>query len=308
MNELISIPRLSGSANPSGVDRKLSFERNSFELSVLETVEQATLQQSFSEPIFYNLIRGKKVMHFKDELPFDYLPGNTMIVPPNIEMEVFFPESSLLNPTQCLSLTIDRAKIASSLSLLNEQFPRADGRHWKLQMSHYSLMFNEDISKLIFKLYRLVQQSTLEAGIIAELTLTELLVLLFQNQNLAELNTIPAGKPGGTLSDIVNYIQQHLDDPLPIEMLARHAAMSKTSLFRAFKREFNLSPIDYINKERINKAKRLIRDHPELNISEIGYQVGIFNPNYFARIFKQLAGMSPTAYKMLCNHGNSHLS
>lgn len=271
---------------------------NSFELSVLETMKTATVQQSFSEPIFYNLIRGKKVMRFSNESPFEYLPGNTMIVPPNMEMEVFFPDSSIQNPTQCLSLTIDRVKIANSLSLLNEQFPRADGRSWKLQMNHYSLMFNEDISKLIFKLYRLVQQNTQEAGIIAELTLTELLVLLFQNQNLAELDSPQTGKTGSTLSDIISYIQQHLEEPLPVEMLARQAAMSKTSLFRAFKREFNLSPIEYINKERIGRARRLIRDHPELNISEIGYLVGIFNPNYFARIFKQLAGISPTAYKL----------
>jgi AraC family transcriptional regulator of arabinose operon len=298
MPHSLSIPLHSLSPNEGGVDRKRSFAMNSFELSVLETVEVAEIHQTFTEPIFYNMIQGKKIMRFNNELPFEYLPGNTMIVPPSLSMEVQFPDASPTNPTQCVSLTIDRVKIANSLSLLNERFPREDGKLWQLQMNRHSLMFNEDISELIFKLYRLVQQNSQEAGIIAELTLTELLVLLFQNQNLSELETASSSKVAGTLADVVRFIQTHLDTPLPVNMLAKQSAMSKTSLFRAFKREFNLSPVEYINKERINRAKTLIRNHPELNISEIGYLVGIFNPNYFARIFKQLTGLSPTAFKM----------
>lgn len=277
------------------VDSKRSFGMDSFELSILETVENATIHQIFSEPIFYNLLKGKKIMRVGNEEPFDYLPGKTMIVPPQLEMEVNFPDASLQNPTQCLSLTIDSEKIAGSLSLLNERHPRLDGKPWHLSMKNYSLLFNEDISQLIFKLYNLAPKNTQEARIIAELTLTELLVLLFQNQNLSEASK--QAEDPGTLAQLIHYIKENLDRSLTIDTLSHEASMSNTSLFRAFKRELNISPIDYVNKARVDKAKRLIKSNPELRIAEIGYSVGFSNPNYFTRTFKQYANTSPSAYK-----------
>ncbi|PUZ22052.1 AraC-type DNA-binding protein [Chitinophaga costaii] len=279
-----------------GVDSKRSFGMDSFELSILETVERATIQQTFSEPIFYNLLKGKKIMRLGNDQPFEYLPGNTMIVPPQLEMEVNFPDATLKNPTQCLSLTIDREKIAESLNLLNERHPRLDGKPWHLSMKNYSLLFNEDISQLIFKLYHLAPQHTQEARIIAELTLTELLVLLFQNQNLSD-ESFSEMDNTGTLAQVIHYIRENLDSSLTIDSLSQQASMSNTSLFRAFKRELNISPIDFINKARVEKAKKIIRNNPDVRMAEIGYAVGFSNPNYFTRIFKQYANLSPTAYK-----------
>ncbi len=270
---------------------------DSFELSVLETFEKATVRQVFPEPIFYNLLRGKKIMTFGNENPFDYLPGKTMIVPPRMEMEVFFPDSSPQNPTECLSLTIDRFKIAESLALLNERYPRLDGRLWQLSMKNYSLINNVEISKLIFKLYKLAPQNSQEARIIAELTLTELLILLFQNRNLAEDEALNTAASGSTLQHLLVFIHDNLDRNLTISMLAKQTSMSNTSLFRTFKKEFNISPVEYINKARIKKTKQLLKNRPDMNISAISYAVGFNNPNYFTRTFKQHSLISPMEFK-----------
>lgn len=300
-NNLVQIPIQH--PTQKGVDQRKTYGMDSFELSVLETFENATVTQSFPEPIFYNLLRGKKVMKFQNEQPFDYLPGSTMIVPARLQMEVNFPDTTLINPTQCLSLTIDRMKIASSLSLLNERYPRLDGKLWHLSMQHYSMIDNDEISKLIFKLYNLAHLNTQEARIIAELTLTELLVLLFQNQNLAELKSSDM-TTNGVLNDIVRFIQDNIDMELSVELLAQKAAMSKTTLFRTFKREFNISPIDFVNKTRIEKAKSLMENIPNLSISEISYSVGFNNPNYFSKIFKQYIQQSPTDFRKETNLQN----
>ncbi|QES88399.1 helix-turn-helix domain-containing protein [Rhizosphaericola mali] len=277
--------------NTEPADNKRSFGMESFELSVLETFETTTIKQRFQEPIFYNLLRGKKLMKFKNDIPIEYLPGSTMIVPPNLEMEVNFPDSSLVNPTQCLSLTIDKMKIASSLSLLNERYPRLDGQLWQLSMKDYSVFTNEEISSLIYKLYHLANQNTQEARIIAELTLTELLVLLFQSQNRKDLFL---NNSFGALNDLVRYIQDNLDSELTIAFLSQQMSMSKTTLFRTFKREFNITPLEYINKARIERAKRILIEQPHLTIAEISYLVGFENPNYFTRLFKQYLHTTPT--------------
>ncbi|MDE1191753.1 MAG: AraC family transcriptional regulator N-terminal domain-containing protein [Arachidicoccus sp.] len=281
----------------TNVDRKQSFAMDSFELSVLETFEKATVRQVFPEPIFYNLLRGKKIMTFGNENSFDFLPGKTMIVPAKMQMEVFFPESSHQNPTECLSLTIDRFKIAESLALLNERYPRLDGRLWQLSMKNYSLINSVEISKLIFKLYKLAPQNSQEARIIAELTLTEILILLFQNQNLTEDEALNASVSGSTLQHLLVFIHDNLDCNLTISMLAKQTSMSNTSLFRIFKKEFNVSPVEYINKARINKAKQLLKNCPDMNISAISYAVGFNNPNYFTRTFKQHNLISPMDFR-----------
>lgn len=282
--------------NTEPADNKRSFGMDSFELSVLETFESATIKQSFNEPIFYNLLRGKKMMKFNNGVPIEYLPGNTMIVPPYLEMEVNFPDSTMENPTQCLSLTIDRMKIASSLSLLNERYPRLDGQLWQLSMKDYSMLCNGEISGLIYKLYHLANKNTQEARIIAELTLTELLVLLFQSQNQQALLQ---NYNGGVLNDLVRYIQDNLDHNLSIDFLSKQTSMSKTTLFRSFKREFNISPLEYVNKARIEKAKQMLQAQPSLSIAEVGYSVGFNNPNYFARLFKKYLNKTPSDIKKL---------
>ena len=43
------------------------------------------MAQSYSDLVLTNMLRGKKVMHLRDQQAFAYLPGHTMVVPPNLE-------------------------------------------------------------------------------------------------------------------------------------------------------------------------------------------------------------------------------
>jgi AraC-like DNA-binding protein len=72
--------------------------------------------------------------------------------------------------------------------------------------------------------------------------------------------------------------------------------MSKSAFFHAFKKQFAVSPLEYILRERIQQAKRIMTDDT-ISIAEACYRSGFNNPNYFIKLFKRMEGLTPKEYK-----------
>ncbi len=81
--------------------------------------------------------------------------------------------------------------------------------------------------------------------------------------------------------------------PLNVEALAREAAMSPSAFLRAFKRITGESPLQYVKKIRLNKARTLLV-HGGLAVSAAAYQVGDESPSQFSREFKRYFSTSPS--------------
>lgn len=71
--------------------------------------------------------------------------------------------------------------------------------------------------------------------------------------------------------------------------------VSRTLLFTKIKAWTNCTPNEFIQEIRMKRAVQLL-EQGNLNISEIGYQVGFKNPKYFSKCFHKKFGLSPTAY------------
>ncbi len=73
--------------------------------------------------------------------------------------------------------------------------------------------------------------------------------------------------------------------------------MSKSVLYRKFNKAVGESPLNYLNIIRIRKATKEIKINPNLSITEIAFQVGFSDSNYFARVFRKHLGMSASEYR-----------
>jgi len=281
------------------VEHRRAYTLDNCELNVFETYAASELVPlTFNELVITSMLRGKKIMHLFDKPGFDYLPGQTVIVPPGVTMRIDFPEASLDNPSQCTALAIDQRAITRTLDFLNEHHARTDQQTWGLNYRQFHFSNNEEFAELVNKLIRISTGDELTKDVLADLTLKELLIRIMQIQNFGELKTGMLKLSGNhRFAFIVEYIRIHLTEKLTIDLLSNLAYMSRASFFRAFKAELGISPVDYIIRERLALAKQLMTN-PCLSISETAFRSGFQNLNYFCRAFRKFEGNTPGWYRV----------
>jgi len=99
------------------------------------------------------------------------------------------------------------------------------------------------------------------------------------------------------LSNLDQLIELHIGrSDFSIDFICSELGTSRSNLHRKLKSETDLSISLYIRKKKLEKAKELV-ENSDLNFSEIGYEVGINNPQNFSKYFHQEFGMSPTAFR-----------
>ncbi|KKI89426.1 hypothetical protein WQ54_26530 [Bacillus sp. SA1-12] len=99
------------------------------------------------------------------------------------------------------------------------------------------------------------------------------------------------------MDTILTYIEEHLDENLSVEALAQIANFHPNYFITVFKNFTGSSPIQYINRRKIEKAKELLAVS-EQTVSSISDSVGM-ELSYFSRAFKELTGLSPTSFREL---------
>lgn len=97
------------------------------------------------------------------------------------------------------------------------------------------------------------------------------------------------------LAAAVYFVQQHYNERIYSDAMARLCGMSPTHFSRAFKQTFDVTFQDFILRYRVREACKKLRD-PNANISEVAYNVGFSDPSYFTRVFKRYVGASPSDF------------
>lgn len=93
-------------------------------------------------------------------------------------------------------------------------------------------------------------------------------------------------------------IEQHLDDTeFNVNVFAREMAMARTNLFTKLKAITGQTPNDFILTIRLKKGALMLRNNPELNITEISDKIGFSSSRYFSKCFKDIYHVSPLAYR-----------
>lgn len=100
----------------------------------------------------------------------------------------------------------------------------------------------------------------------------------------------------------ISYISSHLSQPITIAEIALEVHMTSSSFARKFRNELQMTPTEYIIRERMHTAADLLV-FTSYDIKQICFQVGILDANYFARCFKKEYGVPPTEYRKMRQNG-----
>ncbi|WP_375325165.1 AraC family transcriptional regulator [Flagellimonas sp. GZD32] len=280
------------------VENQTSYTLNNASMHVFEThlqAEKVLLQ--FDQPVLASMLIGKKVMHLRDKEAFNFLPGESLILPSNEVMCIDFPEADVDNPTRCLAMAISDEKINKVINLMNEQMPKVDGSEWALMDYNYHFTNDASIYGIIQRLLYLFTENHPSKDFFVDNMLQELIIRILQgNERDNYAKNASKFSSNNRLAYVMDYISTHLHEQLSISDLSKKACMSESHFYKTFKEELGVTPIDFINSERIKMAIYLLKD-PTKKIKEIYLECGFENRSYFNRLFKRKIHVSPGQYQ-----------
>ncbi|MGI6778556.1 MAG: response regulator transcription factor [Acetivibrionales bacterium] len=99
------------------------------------------------------------------------------------------------------------------------------------------------------------------------------------------------------VDDVEGYIRINFAEDISLETIANRFSINPSHLTRLFKRYKGKTPLKYLISLRIEEAKKLITEQPELDLKDISEIVGYSDQHYFSRIFKNVVGKSPSEYR-----------
>ena len=100
------------------------------------------------------------------------------------------------------------------------------------------------------------------------------------------------------LDKATRIIEMHLDDAnFSVNLFAREIGMARTNLFAKIKAITGQTPNDFIQTIRLKRGAQMLRENPELNITEIADKIGFSSARYFAKCFKEVYHLSPMKYR-----------
>lgn len=106
--------------------------------------------------------------------------------------------------------------------------------------------------------------------------------------------------PSQLISSYLNEMKELFDtkfqEDYSLDSLEEYFHISKYRLCREFGAAFHMSPLQYLNRKRIEVAKHLLLT-TSLKVHEVGSRVGIDNTNHFISLFKKFTGQTPLEYK-----------
>ncbi|MGZ3771594.1 MAG: helix-turn-helix domain-containing protein [Bdellovibrio sp.] len=135
-----------------------------------------------------------------------------------------------------------------------------------------------------------------EVAHLESLILTEIFML---GRGTSSQNSLPVNRSKASdetaIARAIEFIESHLFEKLDVEALVRSSRTSQATLFRLFKKELKLSPIEYVRNRRLDEAISLLKGG-EYQVSDIALLVGYEDLSSFSKAFKLCFGKAPSQF------------
>ena len=146
------------------------------------------------------------------------------------------------------------------------------------------------------KLQTLYRQNLMQAGAVAAVA-DEQSIGNVQDNPQTDKSAAMSPNDRKFMDKLIELMEKNMDNgDLVVDDFVQELAVSRSVFFKKLKTLTGLAPIEFIKEMRINRAAQLIATG-EYSMTQISYMVGINDPRYFSKCFKQKKGMTPTEYR-----------
>ena len=238
-----------------------------------------SVPHTHSHTELFFIVSGKGQFLIEDRIfPVDV--NNLVIINPNVS----HTEDSLnAQPLEYIVLGIEGIELATS--------ENSNGRFCILD--HYE---SAEISSCLRNILREMELKNTGYEDICQAYMEILIIRLMRNTSLAVPADPQVNLGNRQCAAVRRYIDLHFKEALTLEQLAEDAHMSKYYLSHSFKREYGVSPINYMISRRVEESKYLLAE-TDLSMSQIAQLLGFSSLSYFSQVFRRTQGTSPMEYR-----------
>lgn len=279
------------------VENRTLYEQHEVSLSVYDTYAQAERVQLQADELLYcGMITGKKIMHDQVAGAQLFLPHESFVMRAGEVVEIDFPEATLEQPTTCLALSISEQRLRQVCDQLEQAWSVMPATQQTLpNQACLHIAHGEATQRLLTRIVESFVSRDQDRDLVLKFGMTELLTRMLRQQGRQFLLSCTRIDPTAhAMNAVLQFIEQHLAQPIEIEQLCRVACMSRSKLYELFARVVGCGAMEYVQQRRLERAREWIA--AGRSITEVCYAVGYVNPSHFARRFHQQYGMSPKAY------------
>lgn len=219
---------------------------------------------------------------FQDGRQFDYLPDRIQVIPGCRDF-TFFMAPGVVHGF----LHVDLPSLP--VYVVRELFPCA----FHLQAPELLLGLRRYFHRLAAAAES-AERLRHEAVILATRTWLE----IYQRLDPAAQARLAGEAPAGRFTDLLGWIEQHLDRPCSVSQLAAQVGMRREAFTRQFRQDIGASPLQFILGRRVARvAWHLADPFLEGNLDSVARRCGLGNRSYLSRVFVERYGMPPLAYR-----------
>ena len=150
----------------------------------------------------------------------------------------------------------------------------------------------------ILKIFSLIQKETSQNDSTFLSIQSKAFILLDEITKLFQTNKNDKKKKNRNLllDEIYLYLSDNYEIKITLDELSKRFFISKSRLSHEFKKEYGVSPIDYLVNVRLEKAETLLTK-TDKSVVDVAFECGFTSSNYFSDHFKKRYGESPTKYR-----------
>lgn len=177
-------------------------------------------------------------------------------------------------------------------------FARSDLRWMTKQFQAHSLTvcrMSSELHRLVTTLNQRITQRETRSEEVRQAAL-RLLVCAVLLEAARELTAAKTSPPREAIATAIAFLQEHLHEPVMMNELANRAGCSRARLFQLFKQHTGLTPNDYLQRLRVDKARQLLTTTMQ-SVTEIAFAVGFSSSQYFSRVFRKYTGQTPSNFR-----------
>lgn len=228
--------------------------------------------------LFY-IVGGNGQFLIQDQL-YPVNANNLVIINPHVT----HTEVSLnAQPLEYIVLGIEGVELAGS-DHSNGQFSILD---------HFESV---EITGCLRNILREMEQKNTGYEDVCQAYMEILIIRLMRNTALAVPTAPQAASGNRQCAAVKRYIDIHFKEALTLEQLAEEAHMNKYYLSHSFKKEYGISPVNYLISRRIDESRYLLAE-TDLSMSQIAQLLGFSSLSYFSQVFRRTQDISPMEYR-----------